>query len=86
MSKHFFMQYYPGEWLSDAKVSQCRPATRGILSGGMPYLPCTESIAAGNWAVLSRLGSAVAESMRCVQQLMIFTRPVRPMSRSVTAW
>jgi hypothetical protein len=30
MSKHFFMQFYPGEWLSDAKVSQCRPATRGI--------------------------------------------------------
>jgi hypothetical protein len=30
MSKHFFMQYYPGEWLSDARVSQCRPATRGI--------------------------------------------------------
>lgn len=24
------MQFYPGEWLSDAKVSQCRPATRGI--------------------------------------------------------
>jgi len=30
MAKHFFMQFYPGEWLSDAKVSQCRPATRGI--------------------------------------------------------
>jgi hypothetical protein len=30
MSKHFFMQFYPAEWLSDAKVSQCRPATRGI--------------------------------------------------------
>jgi hypothetical protein len=24
------MQYFPREWLSDAKVSQCRPATRGI--------------------------------------------------------
>jgi len=30
MSKQFFMQYVPGEWLSDAQVSQCRPATRGI--------------------------------------------------------
>jgi len=30
MSKHFFMQYIPGDWLSDAQVSQCRPATRGI--------------------------------------------------------
>jgi hypothetical protein len=30
MSKHFFMQYVPGDWLSDAQVSQCRPATRGI--------------------------------------------------------
>ena len=24
------MQFVPGEWLSDARVSQCRPATRGI--------------------------------------------------------
>jgi hypothetical protein len=30
MPKHFFMQFVPGEWLSDAQVSQCRPATRGI--------------------------------------------------------
>ncbi|HYK88837.1 MAG TPA: hypothetical protein VE398_08710 [Acidobacteriota bacterium] len=30
MPKHFFMQYVPGDWLSDAQVSQCRPATRGI--------------------------------------------------------
>jgi hypothetical protein len=30
MTKHFFMQYVPGDWLSDAQVSQCRPATRGI--------------------------------------------------------
>ena len=30
MAKHFFMQYVPGDWLSDAQVSQCRPATRGI--------------------------------------------------------
>ena len=30
MTKHFFMQYIPGDWLSDAQVSQCRPATRGI--------------------------------------------------------
>lgn len=30
MEKHFFMQYVPGEWLSDARVSQCEPATRGI--------------------------------------------------------
>ncbi len=30
MTRHFFMQFVPGEWLSDARVSQCRPATRGI--------------------------------------------------------
>ncbi len=30
MPKHYFMQYVPGEWLSDSQVSQCRPATRGI--------------------------------------------------------
>ncbi len=30
MPKHFFMQYVPGDWLSDARVSQCRPETRGI--------------------------------------------------------
>jgi hypothetical protein len=30
MPKHFFMPYVPNDWLSDAQVSQCRPATRGI--------------------------------------------------------
>jgi hypothetical protein len=33
MSKHFFMQYYPVELLSDAKVSQCRADNPGYPVG-----------------------------------------------------
>jgi len=35
MTRHFFVQFVPGEWLSDARVSQCRPATRGIWIDGL---------------------------------------------------